>query len=111
MLLVGVAICFQMTAATNLLNVYTDRVEDSVNLRERAQMVNQLGELRLRWATFLCYAAPLLLAAFLTPLAHLLVCGIGAVNSITYSWGPRFKARPFLSLAALSGVVVLPFIA
>jgi 4-hydroxybenzoate polyprenyltransferase len=111
MLLVGVAICFLMTAATNLLNVYTDRVEDSVNLRERAEMVSEVGERRLRWAIFLCYAFPLLVAAIFTPLPHVLVCGIGAVNSITYSWGPRFKARPFLSLASLSGVVVLPFIA
>jgi 4-hydroxybenzoate polyprenyltransferase len=110
-LLIGVIICCGLTAATNLLNIYTDASEDAINLCDRAQMVTTIGFERVRNAAVICYLVPLLLAATFTSFAHFVMCCVGAINSITYSWGPRFKTRPFVSLAAISGVVVLPFVA
>jgi 4-hydroxybenzoate polyprenyltransferase len=107
----GMAICFLLTAATNLFNIYTDRAEDSVNLPHRLGMVDQIGLPALKVSIVFCYVVPLILAWRYTNVPHLIVCVAGALNSLGYSWGPRLKAHVFLSLAAISGVVILPFVA
>ena len=109
--LIGVLICAGLTAATNLFNIYTDRGEDRINLPYRVQLVKQLGLPQLKTAIVFSYVLPLILALVFTNLRHTLLCTIGVLNSIFYSWGIRFKAHLFVSLLSISGVVVLPFFA
>jgi 4-hydroxybenzoate polyprenyltransferase len=108
---VGLTICISLTAATNLFNIYADQIEDRINLPYRVQLVEQIGYPRLKVAIALCYVLPLLLAVAFTNLTHTLVCLVGALDSIFYSWGVRFKDYLYLSLMSIACVIVLPFTA
>jgi len=107
----GTAIFALGTAATNLINVYTDIQEDAINLPIRAGMVNELGRRNLVYVILGLYPLILLLSIPFG-LNLLLVVALAEFDSIGYSLPPfRFKRHPVAALASFSGAVSLPFLA
>ena len=98
------------TAATNLINAYTDIEEDSVNLPLRAGMIKSFGRENLTKLIIVIYPIILLLSAPFG-LTFLLVIGLAVLDSIGYSLPPlRFKRHPAAALISFSGAVALSFV-
>lgn len=96
------------TAATNQLNVYTDRDEDSHNLPDRVSLVETVGPRTLRNTAVLIYVVDTVVAASIDPVFGVVVF-LAAFVSYSYSMPPlRFKARPFGSLLFFSGAFGFP---
>lgn len=105
----GVVIFCAMTAASNLVNIWTDREADAINLPHRAVWVARIGDDRLLCAIVACYAA-LVILPWVGGLAFAVVVLIGAGISLAYSLGPRLKAHPLFALVAFATGVTVPFI-
>jgi 4-hydroxybenzoate polyprenyltransferase len=100
-----------LTAATNLINAYTDRIEDSVNSPRRTAWIQQLGLSNLKYATIATYLLSISLAV---PLGvfFLVVFAFGVFDSIFYSLRPlRFKRHIAFALPSFAGAVAIPFLA
>jgi 4-hydroxybenzoate polyprenyltransferase len=107
----GGAIFALGTAATNLLNVYTDIEEDAINLPLRTEMMNELGRRKLLYVAVGLYPLILLLSVPFGSL-FILVVTLAELDSIGYSLPPlRFKRHPVTALLSFSGAVSLPFLA
>lgn len=110
-IILGVIIFAFGTAATNLINVYTDIEEDAINLPFRMEMVRKLGRRNLEYVLLSIYPLILILSAPFG-LHFVLVVAFAELDSIAYSLPPlRFKRNPVTALIAFSGAVILPFIA
>ncbi len=106
----GLGVAGLVTAATNVVNAYADRSEDSVNQPRRVFWVDQIGTHGTIVSIATLYSLALTAALFLGPL-FILVLAVGIFNSLFYSLPPlRFKARPSLSLISFSGAVGLAFL-
>ncbi len=106
----GIAVACLITAATNIINAYADRHEDSINQPARVFWINQVGQRGAVVSSILLYAAASYIALFLGPL-FLLILSLGIFSSSSYSLPPlRLKARPLPGLIAFSGAVGLPFL-
>lgn len=109
-IIVGIAIASLVTAATNIINAYSDRKEDATNQPQRLFWLGQIGSRQISVSLVALYSSAVALSVYLGPL-FILVLGIGVLNSIFYSLPPlRFKAKPFASLASFSGALGLPFL-
>jgi len=109
--LLGIAIFALGTAATNLINVYTDIREDAINLPMRVEMVRGLGRRNLAYVIGGLYPLILLLSVPFG-LNFILVVALAEFDSIGYSLPPlRFKRHPVTALLSFSGAVSLPFLA
>ncbi len=106
----GLAVAALVTAATNVINAYADRQEDSVNQPRRVFWVEQIGRHGTIVSIAILYCLAFIASLFLGPL-FMLVLAVGVFNSVFYSVRPfRFKARPSLSLVSFSGAVGLAFL-
>jgi 4-hydroxybenzoate polyprenyltransferase len=106
----GLCVAALVTAATNIVNAYADRKEDTVNQPRRVFWLDQIGSSGAVTASVLLYISAVALGLFLGPL-FLIVLAVGIFNSIFYSMPPfRFKARPLPSLISFSGSVGLAFL-
>jgi len=106
----GLAVAGLVTAATNVVNAYADRREDTVNQPSRVFWVEQIGTHGTLLSIIVLYTLAFAASLFLGPL-FMLVLAAGVFNSIFYSIRPlRFKARPTLSLVSFSGSVGLAFL-
>ena len=98
------------TAATNLINAYTDVEEDSINLPLRVEMINRFGRRNLAKLVLVIYPIILLLSAPFG-LTFLLIIGLAEFDSIGYSFPPlRFKKTPVAALLSFSGAIALSFV-
>jgi len=110
-MILGIMIFALGTAATNLVNAYTDVEEDSINLPQRAEMVKQLGRRNLVHVLWSLYPLIVIASSTISPL-FLLIVAVAEVDSIGYSLPPlRFKQHPVTALLSFSGAVVLPYVA
>ena len=106
----GLGVAALVTAATNIVNAYADRKEDTVNQPRRVFWLDQIGSSGAVTASVLLYISALAIGLLLGPL-FLVVLALGIFNSIFYSMPPfRFKARPLPSLISFSGSVGLAFL-
>ncbi len=107
---IGLIIASLVTAATNIVNAYADRKEDSVNQPSRAFWIDRIGTRGALAASIPFYGSAIGLSVYLGPL-FMAVLGLGIFNSLFYSLPPlRFKAKPFPSLISFSGAVGLAFL-
>ncbi len=107
----AVAILSLGTAATNLINHYTDMDEDRVNHPFRLEWIRRLGIRNLILATVITYSLAILLSLPFG-LFFTFVIILATLDSIFYSLPPlRFKKHPVSSLVAFSGAVGLPYLA
>ena len=110
-IILGTAVFALGTAATNLVNAYTDIDEDAVNLPQRTEMVKQLGRRNLARILWLLYPLILIASSTFGPI-FLLVVAVAEVDSIGYSLPPlRLKKHPVTALLSFSGAVVIPYVA
>ncbi len=106
----GLGVAALVTAATNIVNAYADRKEDTVNQPRRVLWLDQIGSSGAVTTSILLYMSAVALGLFLGPL-FLVVLAFGILNSVFYSMPPfRFKARPLPSLISFSGAVGLAFL-
>jgi 4-hydroxybenzoate polyprenyltransferase len=106
----GLGVAALVTAATNIVNAYADRKEDTVNQPRRVFWLDQIGSSGAVTTSVLLYISAVALGLFLGPL-FLVILALGIFNSIFYSMPPfRFKARPLPSLISFSGAVGLAFL-
>lgn len=106
----GLGVAALVTAATNIVNAYADRKEDTVNQPRRVFWLDQIGSSGAVTTSALLYVLAVALGLFLGPL-FLVVLTFGIFNSVFYSMPPfRFKARPLASLISFSGAVGLAFL-
>jgi 4-hydroxybenzoate polyprenyltransferase len=109
-LILGLAVAGLVTAATNIVNAFADRHEDSVNQPSRVFWIDQIGSSGALASSILLYGAAVAVSVYLGPL-FMLVLALGIFNSVFYSAKPlRFKSKPFLSLVSFSGAVGLAFL-
>ena len=107
----GIAVASLVTAATNIVNAYSDRKEDATNQPQRLFWLGQIGSRQITAALVILYSTAFSLGIYIGSL-FVLVLGFGILNSIFYSLPPlRFKSKPFASLASFSGALGLPFLA
>ena len=101
-----------LTGATNLINMYYDKIEDEINKPIRKDHLKVLGEKNVRNATFLLYMVALLLSLYFGSLLFTFMILLYIIISFTYSSPPlRFKKRFMINLFMLAyGSVFLPFI-
>jgi 4-hydroxybenzoate polyprenyltransferase len=106
----GLGVSALVTAATNIVNAYADRKEDTVNQPRRVFWLDQIGSSGAITTSILLYISAVTLGVFLGPL-FLVILALGIFNSLFYSMPPfRFKARPLPSLISFSGAVGLAFL-
>ncbi len=106
----GLAVAGLVTAATNVVNAFADRKEDSVNQPSRVFWIEQIGLPGTITSLLVLYGMAIAASILLGPL-FMLVLAVGIFNSIFYSVRPlRFKARPLASLVSFSGAVGLAFL-
>lgn len=106
----GLGVAALVTAATNIVNAYADRKEDTVNQPRRVFWLDQIGSSGAATTSVILYISAVGLGLFLGPL-FLVILALGIFNSIFYSMPPfRFKARPLPSLVSFSGAVGLAFL-
>lgn len=109
--LLGTLICSLTTAATNILNTYTDREEDSVNQPIRALQLSQVGLRNVAWITVGLYLSVILLSLLLGPLFFALSL-VAVVDSLLYSLPPfRLKRHWLTGMLSFTGVVSFSFLA
>ncbi|MCL5962350.1 MAG: prenyltransferase [Chloroflexi bacterium] len=109
-LVIGILVCAIVTAMTNALNIYTDQAEDRINLPKRQEMLEAIGTRVFLAAVVAGYLLAVFAGAWVGVTFAIAVL-VGVVDSVFYSWGPRLKAHPLLSLFAFSGAAVMPFVA
>ncbi len=110
-IILGVIIFALGTAATNLINAYTDIEEDAINLPFRMEMVRKIGRRKIEYVLLSIYPLILILSIPFG-LPFILVVAFAELDSIGYSLPPlRFKRNPVTALISFSGAVILPFIA
>lgn len=110
-MLLGMAVFALGTGATNMINAYTDKSEDSVNNPFRLNWIRRFGITNLTRAIIATYSLTILLSLPLG-LAFTSVVFLSIADSVFYSLPPiRLKKNPITALLAFSGAVALPFLA
>ena len=101
-----------LTGATNLINMYYDQTEDSINKPYRKKRVKTLKEKNVRNAAFFLYVLSFLLSFVFKSIYFSFLIFIYIFISYNYSAPPlRFKKRFMINQAMLAyGSVFLPFI-
>jgi 4-hydroxybenzoate polyprenyltransferase len=109
-LFTGLVISLVGVVNVNLLNAYTDKEEDSVNLPHRVAMVDQVGDRNLITSIVALFGLSTLLALSM-PFWYKVVYVVSVFDTVFYSLEPlRFKKRVVPSLVSFSGAVFLPAI-
>lgn len=107
----GIIICMMTTGSANLMNAYTDKVEDATNQPSRALLLETMGLGKVRKVLFLLYSLIFALSTFLG-FFFFIVTFLAVLDSIFYSLPPfRFKSNVISGMVAFTGVVALSFIA
>jgi len=95
----------------NVVNAYTDVIEDTVNLPHRVKYIQEkIGYKRLPYYFATIYVASTILALLISP-SFFLVYLLTLFDTLFYSLKPfRFKSIPILDLISFSGAVFLPML-
>jgi 4-hydroxybenzoate polyprenyltransferase len=100
-----------LTGATNLINAYTDRIEDAVNSPKRTTWIRALGINGLKY-TIICFYGISIALAVPLGVFYVAIFAVGVFDSLFYSLKPlRFKRHIASALPSFAGALAIPFLA
>lgn len=112
--MLGLVYCVTYCSAVELLNRYTDRIEDKVNQPVRTLICSQLGYENIRKAAIACWLLVVSLGVLMVSIRRTWLSAAAVVLTVligvSYSVGPAFNRHRYLSLVALTTSLSMPII-